>query len=149
MPSPPPVPGSANNAIVTAIVCELIICDIIPTQGNTSLAQLQTVINQVIMGSPEYSHYPVKPESSSAQEALSTCCYVRLSDEVCHLDTQPQPDLLWLWAKKIKEIRSDWGIAWSFQPWKDKKLWVRIAEVGEVTREDMKKLQAIKRECIA
>ena len=62
------------------------------------------------------------------------------------MDTQPQPDLLWLWAKKIKETRSDWDIAWSSQPRKDKKLWVRIAEVGEVTREDKEKLQAVERE---
>jgi hypothetical protein len=65
------------------------------------------------------------------------------------LDTQPWPDLLWLWAEKIKEIKSNWDIAWSPQSRKDKKLWVRIAEVGEVTREDKEKLQAIESECIA
>jgi hypothetical protein len=65
------------------------------------------------------------------------------------LDTKPHPDLLWHWAEKIKEIKPEWSVAWSPQLRKDKKLWVRIAEAGEVTREDKDKLQAIEKECEA
>jgi hypothetical protein len=101
------------------------------------------------MESPEYSNYPVKVDNSSAKETLSTCCYVHLLDEIRHLDTQLRPDLLWYWAERIKELRAKWDIAWSPQPQKDKKLWVRIAEVGEVTREDKEKLQAVEKECAA
>jgi len=62
------------------------------------------------------------------------------------MDSRPHPDLLWLWAKKIKELRPNWDVAWSPQPRKDKKLWVRIAEVGEIGRDDKDKLQAIENE---
>src|ERR1700677_2070828 len=148
-PTPPPAPGAANNAIIAAIGCEIIIRDIVLTPGHTSLAQLQVVINQVTMESPEFSAYPVKIETSGTKETLSTYCYVRLSDEVRRLDTQPRPDLLWLWAERIKELKPEWDVGWSPQPRKDKKLWVRIAEVGEVTREDKDKLQAAEKECQA
>src|ERR1700683_2069565 len=145
-PSPPPLPGTVNNALVAALGCEIIVCDIIPMQGHTSLAQLQAVINQVAMESPDFIVFPVKAESSGSKESLSSHCYIRLSEEVQRMDTQPHPNLLWMWAEKIKETRSDWDVAWSPQPRKDKKLWVRIAEVGEVTREDKEKLQAVERE---
>jgi hypothetical protein len=148
-PSPPPASGTANNTIIAAIGCEIIIRDIIPTPGHTSLAQLQIVINQVTMESPEFSAYPVRIESPGTKETLSTCCYICLSDEVRRLDTQPRPDLLWLWAEKIKDLKPEWDVAWSPQPRKDKKLWVRIAEVGEVMREDKEKLQAVEKECQA
>src|SRR5882762_2465217 len=148
-PSPPPAPGLANNAIVAAIGCEIIIRDIVPTPGHTSLAQLQVIINQVTMEYPEFLAYPVKIEGPGTKEALSTYCYVRLSDEVRRLDSQPRPDLLWLWAGKIRELKPEWDVAWSPQQRKDKKLWVRIAEVGEVNREDKEKFQAVEKECQA
>lgn len=74
---------------------------------------------------------------------------VRLSEEIRRIDTRPRPYLLWLWAEKIKELRPNWVIAWSTQPRKDKKIWVRISEVGEVTRQDKDKLQANEKECQA
>jgi hypothetical protein len=101
------------------------------------------------MESSDFSAYPVKVESSGTKETLSTYCYIRLSDEVHRLDMQPRPDLLWLWAEKIKELKPEWGVAWSPQLWKDKKLWVRIAEVGDITREDKDRLQAVEKECQA
>jgi hypothetical protein len=129
--------------------CEVIVCNIILTKGHTSLAQLQVIINQVAMESPEFSAFPVRVENPGIKEAHSTYCYIHLSDEVCRIDTCPRPDLLWLWAGKIKDLRPDWDVAWSPQPRKDKKLWVRIAEVGEVTREDKDKLLAVEKECSA
>ena len=148
-PSPLPPPGTVNNALVAALGCETIVRDIIPMQGHTSLAQLQAVINQVAMESPNFIVFPVKAESSGSKELLSSHCYVRLSEEVQRMDAQPRPNLLWMWAEKIKEMRSDWDVAWSPQPWKDKKLWVRIAEVGEVTKDDKDKLHAVEKECQA
>jgi hypothetical protein len=148
-PSPPPPPGTVNNALVAALGCKIIICDIIPTQGHTSLALLQAMINQVAMESPDFIVFPVKAESSGSKESLSSHCYVRLSEEVRRMDAQPRPDLLWMWAEKIKETRSDWDVAWSPQLRKDKKLWVRIAEVGKVRKDDKDKLHAVEKECQA
>ena len=88
-PSPPPAPGTTNNAIVTAVGYELIVCDIIPTTGHMSHAQFQVVINQVTMESPDFLAYPVKVESSGTKETQSTYCYIRLSDDVHCLDSQP------------------------------------------------------------
>lgn len=148
-PSPPPAHGTANNAIVAAIGCEIIVRDMIPTKGHMSLSQLQVVVNQVAMESPEFLAFPVRVENSGMKEAHSTYCYIHLSDEICRIDTRPRPDLLWMWVEKVKELRSDWDVAWSPQPRKDKKLWVRIAEVGEVTREDKEKFHAVEKECQA
>src|ERR1700683_533284 len=46
-------------------------------------------------------------------------------------------------------MKSKWDVSWSPQPRKDKKLWVRIAEVGEVSKEDKEKLHAVEKECQA
>jgi hypothetical protein len=75
-PSPPPKLVTPNNAIIAAIGCEVIIHDIVPAQGHTSHTQLQVVINQVTMESPDFSMFPVKVEGSCAKETLSTCCYI-------------------------------------------------------------------------
>ena len=65
------------------------------------------------------------------------------------MDSLPCLDLLWLWAEAIMAAKPEWKVGWSPQPRKDKKLWVRIAEVGEVTKESKNKLQAIEKECVA
>jgi hypothetical protein len=99
------------------------------------------------MEQPDLLAFPVRAESSGLKESISTYCYVRLADEVRRLDARPRPDLLWTWAEKIKETKPEWDIAWSPQPRKDKRLWVRIAETGEVLKEDKAKLQAVEKEC--
>jgi hypothetical protein len=101
------------------------------------------------MEHPEFLTFPIKTENSGTKETLSTHCYIRLSEEIRRVDTKPRPDLLWLWAEKIKELKPEWDVAWSPQSRKDKKLWVRIAEVGEVTKEDKDKLRAVEKECHA
>ena len=146
-PSPPPPPGSTNNAVIAAVGCEIIVRNITPTQGHTSLAQLQIIINQVAMEQPDLLVFPVRADSSGLKDSISTYCYVCLADEVRRLDACPRPDLLWTWAEKIKEMKPEWDIAWSPQPRKDKRLWVRIAETGEVSKEDKAKLQAVEKEC--
>jgi flagellar capping protein FliD len=54
-----------------------------------------------------------------------------------------------MWAEAIQSAKPEWCVGWSPQPRKDKRLWVRIAEMGEVTKESKDKLQAVEKECIA
>jgi hypothetical protein len=107
------------------------------------------VINQATIESPNFSAFPVKAKSSGTKEALSTHCYICISDKVCCIDAQPRPGLLWLWAKNIKELSPEWDVTPPPQPQKDKKLWSRISMADKVMREDKDKLQAVEKECQA
>ena len=83
-----PTPGTVNNAVVAAVGCESIVHDIIPTQGHTSLAQLQAVINQVVMESlislPSLSRPKVQaPRKCSHHTAMYD---LQLAEEVHRMD---------------------------------------------------------------
>jgi hypothetical protein len=148
-PSPPPPQGKVISALVAPLGCELIIRNVIPSHNHTSTALLKAVIDDIARSSSELAALPVKVDGSGGKDTLSTFCYVRLSDSVSRIDPLPRPDLLWLWAEAIHTAKPEWNVGWSPQPRKDKKLWVRISEVGKVTKESKDKLQAIEKECIA
>src|ERR1700683_5125709 len=148
-PSPPPTSGSINNTLIAPLGCELIIREIIPTQMHSTVSQVKAAVDNIQSMNNDLSTFPIKIDGSSGKETLSTFCYIRLSDSVSRMAVIPRPDLLWLWAEAIQSAKPEWSIGWSPQPRKDKKLWVRIAEMGEVTKESRDKLQAVEKECIA
>jgi hypothetical protein len=129
-PSPPPTPGSVNNTLIAPLGCELIICDIIPTQTHSAVAQVKAAVDNIQSMNNDLSAFPIKIEGSGGKETLSTFCYIQLLDNVSRMAVMPRPDLLWMWAEAIQSAKPEWCVGWSPQPRKDKKLWVRIAEIG-------------------
>jgi hypothetical protein len=124
-PSPPPPLGTAVNALVAPLGCELIEHDIVPLNGQTLTNLLKEIVNGISSADPTLAVLPIKVESSRNKDSLSFC-YICLSDTVSCMDPVPHPDLLWLWVEAICTAKLDLNVGWSPQPQKDKRLWVRI-----------------------
>ncbi|KAJ7327543.1 hypothetical protein DFH08DRAFT_967969 [Mycena albidolilacea] len=78
----------------------------------------------------------------------ASCVYIRLHSDCAPTDDNPEPRVDWLelYADGIRLAEPTWEVAWAPQADKDKRMWLRIADVfdikeGEAQEKDADKLK--------